>query len=1033
MRRFAYPFLTGLLLGLTACTQSGPTALTPELAGGSASLGAVTTVGLLAESAMAIYTLELDPAALQATVSLQETRAGQANDDLYALPISSFLGAEDFRVDRVRRTATTIDLDWTLRHPFPAPANPTGTPNGRTNRADLGVAGRVLFLSDVATSTGNTYFSNRIANTALVRNADAYWSPAGLLGLTTNANLFPYQTLVDESTATGSRVGISNGGSPTGNFGADGWTRAEFGPTNDGWTGYGVLHQGQASSRTLQLDLAAIQAGNTFTMDVAIIAKYNDPRGGRTGIEKRGNRLPPASPDANLFAYRMPHGALDVERITLINQTGGFLPNAISAETFSFRVIDWDARAVETTEQDLAEDMDVTTVAPGESGVPSLAVCIPGVLGDSSTVDLWDAGTLLDDDSLYGGDVDPDSGHPGDALFFEKSVTKMVTSGQTPGTYTGMVRATDVETQLAGGLVIALDANLQPVTTNLPVPVTYQAFRVDMNSIPNEPPSATVVVTSPQVATGGVVAVTVSSLADPDGDDVTLSFDWDDDGTPDFTTAPIAVPNAGPLAFDSGTHGGMTFTFSPPAPDYRTLAVSISDGALSVDVTPALGVNNEHFEVLEFIPGWVRSYGSNTGTSRFWDVVVDSSGNAYAAGFYAGTANFGSGPITAAGSADLLVVKLDAYGTQQWYWTVTSSGMDEIQAITIDPVGNSYITGAFGGTINFTGTPRTFGGGTGGDAFLVKLSPSGVPVWDKVWSSGGDDRGWGIGTNAAGSEIAFTGKLAYSADFGGGSRPLQRRFVVKYDTNGTYLWDPVWNVEQGINIYGDVAFDSTNAIVVAGHTRNTPDFGFGVQPEKLDDDAFIMKWSATGVPQWVNMYGGSDTEVGAAIAIDSTDAIILAGKSFGDGNYGSTTAPDDHQFCVKVNSAGSYQWDWWFMSGGATWGVAVDSANNVLVAGGYSGPANFGGGPRTSPGSFGSFLCKRSSAGTYLWDATWGFGTGVDYTFGVGVAPDGSARVAGQFDGTEDFEPGPGVTSQSTPGSGIYHGFVSRINSNGLW
>jgi len=885
----------------------------------------------------------------------------------------------------------------------------------------------------VPTSAGNTYFSNRIANTSLIDNADAYWSPEELLTLTTAANLFPYQTMIDESGPDGSRDVQSNGGNPTGNFGTDGWTRSEFGAGNADWTGFGVLHQGQASTRTLQLDRATLEAGNTFTLDVAVVAKYNDPRGGLSGVEKRGNRLPPASPDAQKFAYRMPHGALDVERLTLQSTDGDFVPNTISSQTLRFQVIDWDARGIETGAAELAEDMDVTTVAVGESGVPSLAVCIPGVLGDATVIDTWDAATLIDDDTAYGGDAGQDAGHPGDALFFEKLITKNAGSGQSDGDYTGMVRATDVETAIAGGLTIALDGDLAPVTGQVPIPETYQPFAVPMFLL-NGPPTGTATVTTPQITPGSGVTISLTNLADPEDLTVTALIDWDDDGTVDFTSLPIPVPDAGPININSSTSGGMTFTFTPPAPDYRNLQISITDGFYTVDITPAPGLSGQHYEVLQIIPGWVRTYGSTTGTTRFWDVVVDGAGNAYCAGKYTGGSDFGTGPVSAVGGDDLIVLKLDQFGTRVWHTVFGSTGTDEIQAIGIDPAGNTYITGSYGGTINFTGTPRSFAGGIV-DAFLVKLDPSGTAIWDKTYNSGGDDRGWGVDVNDAGTEVAFTGSLGGAHNFGGGLRQAQRRFAVKYDSAGTYLWDPVWTAVPGSNIYGDIEFDSTNAIVVCGNTRASYDFGFGPPPvpNLSVDDAFVAKWNAAGVVQWANVYVGTQTMVGPEIAIDSTDSVYFVGKSFGGATYGSTTAASGNQFCVKVNSAGVYQWDWWFLSGGATWGVDVDSADNVLIGGGYTGPVNFGGGPRTAPGSFGSFLCKRASDGTYLWDAVFATGSGVNYSFGLGVVPaDGSARIAGNFDGTEDFQPGPGVFNV-TAAAGTYHAFVSRINADGLW
>ncbi|MEO7992795.1 MAG: hypothetical protein ABI743_00215, partial [bacterium] len=160
--RTTFRWLPGLI-ALTAigCSSSHPPTLPAPAGDGSAvppaavsqfagsvpsALGTPVQRTDLATSALAIYTVDIDPAGLQATAHLKETRQGQANDDLYLLPVDSFLKPGDFQVTGVSGDATNILIRYQVSHPFPAPSDPTGTPNGSTNRADLGVSGMVLLL-----------------------------------------------------------------------------------------------------------------------------------------------------------------------------------------------------------------------------------------------------------------------------------------------------------------------------------------------------------------------------------------------------------------------------------------------------------------------------------------------------------------------------------------------------------------------------------------------------------------------------------------------------------------------------------------------------------------------------------------------------------------------------------------------------------------------------------------------------------------------------------------------------------------------
>ncbi|MEO7994031.1 MAG: hypothetical protein ABI743_06495, partial [bacterium] len=320
---------------------------------GSVEIGQALQQSDITQSALAIYTVNVDSQTLSATAALKQLRHGADNDDLYLLGIDSFLKPTSFTITGVTSDVDSIDLGWQFAHPFPAPSDPAGTPNGSTNRADLGVAAALLFLNDVPAAAGNTYFTDRIANTDLVLNADCYYSPGGLISTTgLIANTFALQMVANEAT---DNRNVSNGGSVTGNFGADGWTRTELGTNKDGWTGYGIIHQGQKTTGTVAISRSALLTSG-FTFDVAVIAKYNDPRGGANAAAKKANRLPPAAADTTKFAYRMPHGSFDCSGIALNSVTGDFLDDAPSAATLAFNVVDWDARATETTSPALKDD-----------------------------------------------------------------------------------------------------------------------------------------------------------------------------------------------------------------------------------------------------------------------------------------------------------------------------------------------------------------------------------------------------------------------------------------------------------------------------------------------------------------------------------------------------------------------------------------------------------------------------------------------------------------------------------------------------
>ncbi|HYE77695.1 MAG TPA: hypothetical protein VEI97_06895, partial [bacterium] len=346
------------------------------------------------------------------------------------------------------------------------------------------------------------------ANTDLVTNADGYYAPNGLLTETGSltANTFPFKLIVDEGAGSGGNRGeADNGGTATGNYRVDldGWQQDNLtnNGVNNGWTGFGVLHQGQSAANTLQLDRAQL-TGSTFRLDTAIIAKYIDPRGGNNAAEKRANRLPKNPADVRLFVYRMPFGAIDAELVRPLGETGGLVPNNIvSNTTVRFQVRDWDARATESTQPDLKDELNPSLVPSGTSGPPTVQVDVPGVTATPALLN------LVDDDSAFGGDPEVDSGVARDPLFYQGVVQNSAASGggQTAGPRKGLLKAEDPENLLdRSAYEFALDPTLTPLTGNKPELVTYQAFTVSLGGGPaNDPPTATVALaagTNPTVA-----------------------------------------------------------------------------------------------------------------------------------------------------------------------------------------------------------------------------------------------------------------------------------------------------------------------------------------------------------------------------------------------------------------------------------------------------------------------------------------------------------------------------------------------------
>ena len=237
----------------------------------------------------------------------------------------------------------------------------------------------------------------------------------------------------------------------------------------------------------------------------------------------------------------------------------------------------------------------------------------------------------------------------------------------------------------------------------------------------------------------------------------------------------------------------------------------------------------------------------DTSSDYGYAIGVDSSGNSYITGSFQGTINFGGGDITAAGfDYDIFVLKLNSSGTFEWVYTAGDTEMDNGWSIAVDSSGNSYITGRFEETVNFGGGDITVAGEK--DIFVLKLNSSGVFQW--VYTAGGSssDFGYGIDLDSSGNSY-ITGYFEETVNFGGGDITAAGSYdiyVLKINPSGVFQW--VYTVGGTSSDYGrDIALDSSGNSYITGYFRGTVNFGGGDITAAGSSDIYVLKINPSGI------------------------------------------------------------------------------------------------------------------------------------------------------------------------------------------
>jgi uncharacterized delta-60 repeat protein len=254
-----------------------------------------------------------------------------------------------------------------------------------------------------------------------------------------------------------------------------------------------------------------------------------------------------------------------------------------------------------------------------------------------------------------------------------------------------------------------------------------------------------------------------------------------------------------------------------------------------------------------------------------------------------------------AGGVDMVLVKYNKNGIQQWNYTWGGNNTDSGHGVAVDSSGNIYLVGA------------TFSFGAGDfDIVLAKYDENGVQQWNRTW--GGENRDYGHGVVVDSSDNVFV--TGYTWSFGSGDYDM---VLVKYDRNGKQQWNRTWGGENSEVGYG-VGVDSLDNVYIIGGTES---FGAG------GVDMILVKYDENGMQQWNHTWGGTNDEGGYGVTVDSLDNIYVVGytNSFGAGWY--------DMVLVKYDGNGIQQWNRTWGGGNIDGGeaVAVDSLDNVYVTG----------------------------------------------------------------------------------------------------
>jgi hypothetical protein len=356
---------------------------------------------------------------------------------------------------------------------------------------------------------------------------------------------------------------------------------------------------------------------------------------------------------------------------------------------------------------------------------------------------------------------------------------------------------------------------------------------------------------------------------------------------------------------------------------------------------------------------WFRQFRS-AGDDNAYSVAVNAAGVVYVAGRTPGTS----------GRTDSLIARYDTNGDQPQITAAnlaeSSAGSEVAFDIAVDGNGAYYVAGAT------NVTPL------GSDGFVAKYGSAGNLIWKQYIKTTVSVPLFGsvaAGDAASGIAIAADGSVYVSGLWKAvpGTSNQGNAFIAKYNGATGDLVTTFGNA--GFAEFGGaaadaaakVAIDSTGNVYITGITDAT--LTTDLDNPFTGGDAFVAKYSSSGVRQWQQTLGstgsGNAQDYALDLAVDAAGNVYITGQTSGT-LPGQSSSGDRDAFVAKYVQSGSSVSLFWLKQFGTAahdeaQGIAVDGAGNVYLAG-ETEAALFG----DHAGDTDAWFAKYDGAGTLL-------------------------------------------------------------------
>tara|TARA_B100000242_G_scaffold63425_1_gene38793 strand:+ start:4203 stop:5471 length:1269 start_codon:yes stop_codon:yes gene_type:complete len=231
----------------------------------------------------------------------------------------------------------------------------------------------------------------------------------------------------------------------------------------------------------------------------------------------------------------------------------------------------------------------------------------------------------------------------------------------------------------------------------------------------------------------------------------------------------------------------------------------------------------------------------------------------------------GEVPGTSSDDDDIIVIKVDQNGNEEWNKVFGVIGGDEDPRAIIETSDGGYIIC----------TDSKLNQGAKDHVSVLKLDYLGNLEWSNDYGVGGNNDS----RTTSSIQQTFDGGYIFSVD----------NSIYKVDSNGQIEWQN--NYGFNLTYDGDIKIDNNGDYIICGEKQDQNNFSY---------DICLIKINSIGNEIWRKYIGGPEDEYCAELHTTSDGGIILFAETEING--------DEEIYVLKTDNNGNQEWDY-------TWGV----------------------------------------------------------------------------------------------------------------